>query len=75
MVNFWNGKRRRENEVKTVELEERFISKKDVALMLSCSTKTVERYADDGTLQRYRIGNLLRFRESEVLAALERKEK
>ena len=57
------------------EPQERLLRKKDVALMLSCSTKTVERYADDGTFQRYRIGNLLRFRESEVLAALERKEK
>ena len=57
------------------EPQERLLRKKDVALMLSCSTKTVERYADDGTLKRYTIGNLLRFRESEVLAALERKEK
>ncbi len=75
MVNFWNGKTRRVNEMKTAELEAEFISKMDVARMLSCSTKTVERWTEKGTFNAYEIGGLIRYKKSEVLEALKRKEK
>ncbi len=75
MVNFCNGKRRRENEMETVELEAEFISKMDVARMLSCSTKTVERRTEEGIFTAYEIGGLIRYKKSEVLEALKRKNK
>ena len=74
-VNFWNGKTRRVNEMKTAELEAEFISKMDVALMLSCSTKTVERWTEKGILTAYEIGGMIRYKKSEVSAALKRKRK
>ena len=59
--------------MKEVEFEEKFLKKKIVAQMLSCSTRTVDRFANSGKLPRYRIGNMCRFKESDVLAMIERK--
>ena len=65
----------KEKEMKTAELEAEFISKMDVAHMLSCSTKTVERRTEEGIFTAYEIGGLIRYKKSEVLEALKRKNK
>ena len=61
--------------MKTTEQKAEYISKMDVALMLSCSTKTVERWTEKGILTAYEIGGLIRYKKSEVLEALKRKNK
>ena len=61
--------------MKTTEQEAEFISKMDVARMLSCSTKTVERRTEKGIFIAYETGGLIRYKKSEVLAALKRKKK
>ena len=56
------------------EPQERLLRKKDVADMLSCCTKTVERRTEKGTFTAYEIGGLMRYKKSEILAALKRKQ-
>ena len=57
------------------KFEERYLKKTDVARMLSCSTKTVERRTGKGIFTAYKTGGLIRYKKSEVLEALKRKKK
>ena len=57
------------------ELDPEYISKMYIARMLSCSTKTVERRTEEGIFTAYEIGGLIRYKKSEVLEALKRKNK
>ena len=46
---------------------DQLISKKRVAEILDCSTRTVEREVSSGHLTRVKIRGSVRFRESEVM--------
>lgn len=61
--------------MKTKEQEAEYISKMDVARMLSCSTKTVERRTEKRIFIAYKTGGLIRYKKSEILEALKRKNK
>lgn len=47
-------------------LSDRLIRKKDLASLLSCSVRTIERMAQDGSLTPVRVRGAVRFMESEV---------
>jgi len=47
----------------TVEI---LLRKKEVAQMLACSLRTVDRLASSGRLKRVKVGGCVRFRASEV---------
>jgi excisionase family DNA binding protein len=49
---------------------ENLLRKKEVAKMLACSVRTVEREASCGRLTRIKIRGGVRFRESDVLAII-----
>jgi excisionase family DNA binding protein len=49
---------------------ENLLRKKEVAKMLACSVRTVEREASCGRLTRVKVRGGVRFRESEVLAII-----
>jgi predicted DNA-binding transcriptional regulator AlpA len=51
-----------------LNLEERLLKKKQVAEMLACSPRTVDRLAALGRLTRVLVLGGVRFRRSEVLA-------
>ena len=50
----------------THTLNDRLLRKSEVAQVLACSTKTVEREVQDGHLTRVKIRGGVRFRPSEV---------
>ena len=50
----------------THTLNDRLLRKSEVAQVLACSTKTVEREVQDGHLTRVKIRGVVRFRQSEV---------
>ena len=50
----------------THTLNDRLLRKSEVAQVLACSTKTVEREVQDGHLTRVKIRGGVRFRQSEV---------
>ena len=72
MVNFWNGKRRRENEVRKSEPEEKLLRKKDVVNRLSLSLRSVDRLVASGKLQKVKVMGAVRFRESDVHTLIEK---
>jgi excisionase family DNA binding protein len=45
---------------------DRLLRKRDLASLLSCSVRTIERMAQDGSLTRVRVRGAVRFMESEV---------
>lgn len=49
---------------------ENLLRKKEVAKMLACSVRTVEREASCGRLTRVKVRGGVRFRESDVLAII-----
>ena len=69
-VNFWNGKRRRENEMK--ETKDSLLEKKHVVNRLSLSLRTVDRLVASGELEKVKVRGAVRFRESDVQALVER---
>lgn len=52
-------------------LSDRLLTRKEVCKMLQISLVTVHNWTKQGILNPYRIGNKLRFKESEVLEALQ----
>lgn len=44
-----------------------FLTKKQAAKKLSCSTSTIDNYARAGKLTRHYLGRVVRFKEEEVL--------
>ena len=69
-VNFWNGKRKRENEMK--ETKDSLLEKKHVGNRLSLSLRTVDRLVASGELEKVKVRGAVRFRESDVEALIER---
>jgi excisionase family DNA binding protein len=51
-------------------ITENLLRKKEVAKMLACSERTVDRLVEDGHLTRIKVRGGVRFRESEVLAII-----
>lgn len=49
---------------------ENLLRKKEVAEMLACSVRTVDRLASSGRLTRVKVGGCVRFRASEVQAII-----
>ena len=47
---------------------DQYLSKKEAAELLSCSTSTIDNHARAGRLTRYYVGKIVRFRRDEVLA-------
>ena len=72
MVNFWNGKRRRENEMEKTETKDRLLKKEDVVNRLSLCVRTVDRMAASGELEKVKIRGAVRFRESDIVALIEK---
>ena len=70
MVNFWNGKRRRENEVRKSEPEEKLLRKKDVVNRLALSPRSVDRLVAGQQLTKVKLMGAVRFKESEVMALI-----
>ena len=66
MVNFCNGKRRRENEMKTAQVQDILISKKETARILACSLRSIDRLVQRGKLNRVMTGARAKFRLEEV---------
>jgi nitrogen PTS system EIIA component len=52
-------------------MEERLLTAREVAELLSFSSATVQDWAERGEIPGYKLAGRLRFRESEVLAWLE----
>ena len=51
-----------------------YITKKEAAELLKCSIATIDNYRRSGKLKRYNhLGHIVRFKRSEVLAAIEGK--
>lgn len=50
---------------------DRLLTRKEVCEMLQVSLVTIHNWTKSGILNPYRIGNKLRFKESEVLEALQ----
>jgi excisionase family DNA binding protein len=53
-------------------IEDKLLKKRQVAEVLSCSTRTIEREAKDGRLTRVKIRGGVRFRLSEVQTIISR---
>jgi len=53
------------------ETTDKLITRKEVCKLLQVSLVTVHNWTKQGILNPYRIGNKLRFKESEVLNALQ----
>jgi len=66
MVNFWNGKRRRENEMETAQVQDILISKKEAARILACSLRSIDRLVQRGKLNKVMTGARVKFRLEEV---------
>ena len=64
MVNFCNGKRRRENEMRTVESKDNLLRKKEFAIMIAVSLRTIDRMVAAGELEKVMVRGCVRFRES-----------
>ena len=63
-----------EKETKQPEPQPEYITKKEAAKLLKCSIATIDNYRRNGKLKRYNhLGHLVRFKRSEVLAAIEGK--
>ena len=65
-VNFCNGKRRRENEMRTEEPKVRLLRKKEVKFILACSPRTIDRLVSYGKLTRVKVLGAVRYKEDEV---------
>jgi excisionase family DNA binding protein len=53
----------------TSQPEETFLTQKEVANLLGVSSVTIWTWEGKGILKSYRIGNLKRFKKSEILAS------
>ena len=63
-----------EKEAKQPEPQPEYITKKEAAKLLKCSIATIDNYRRNGKLKRYNhLGHIVRFKRSEVLAAIEGK--
>ena len=63
-----------EKETKQPEPQPEYITKKEAAKLLKCSIATIDNYRRNGKLKRYNhLGHIVRFKRSEVLAAIEGK--
>lgn len=51
--------------------ENRLLTRKEVSELLSISLVTLHTWSKNGTLKAYRIGNKVRYKESEVMEALQ----
>ena len=49
---------------------EKLLRKKEVASMLACSVRTIERLVSAGRLTRVKVLGAVRFRESEILSLI-----
>ena len=49
---------------------DRLLRKKDVAALLACSMRTVERLVASGRLIRVKVRGAVRFRESQILSII-----
>jgi excisionase family DNA binding protein len=49
---------------------DRLLRKKEVAELLACSPRTIERLADSGGLSPVKLGRAVRYRESEIMAII-----
>ena len=72
MVNFWNGKRRRENEMYSIEQQDKLLRKSDVVNRLSLSLRSVDRLVASGKLEKVKVRGSIRFRESDIVALIEK---
>ncbi len=52
-------------------MDEAMMTTKQVADYFRVSTRTIARWVEDGTLERCKIGRLVRFKESDVAALTE----
>lgn len=56
------------------EQQSEYLTKKEAAELLKCSIATIDNYRRSGKLKRYNhLGHIVRFKRSEVLAAIEGK--
>lgn len=69
-ANLFNKKEDKKNN------DEIFYTKTESADFLGCSNSTVDRYAREGLLKRYKISRAVRFKKSDLIALIEnRKER
>ncbi len=54
-----------------IQLEEKLLRKREVASLLACSGRTVERLVSSGRLTRIKVLGAVRFRFSQVRALIE----
>lgn len=54
-----------------IEARERLLRKTEVALLLACSSRTVDRLVSSGHLQRVKVLGAVRFRLSQVRTLIE----
>ncbi len=63
-----------EKETTKPESQPEYLTKKEAAELLKCSIATIDNYRRNGKLKRYNhLGHIVRFKRSEVLAAIEGK--
>lgn len=52
-------------------MAEKYVDKKIAAKIIGVSVKTIERRIKDNTLPAYRVGHLIRIKESDVISMIE----
>ena len=71
---FLNGKKEGINEMATAEFKERLLRKKEVAEMLACSIRTIDRLVESGKLTRVKVLGAIRYKLEEVQALIRKGE-
>lgn len=52
-------------------VEEKILDPREAAEFLGINPRTLQKYANQGLVQRYRIGGSVRYKQSELIAALQ----
>ena len=54
--------------------QETYINKREAASILNCAVSTIDNYRRAGILKRYNLGSAVRFKKSDVIALVEKKQ-
>ena len=63
---FWNGKTEKRTEMDRSEVTQKLVRKRDVAKILSCSVRTVDRLEANGDLSPVKILGSKRYKVNEI---------